>query len=105
MNNKPTWIIGLAQNGMGKGWTYWLSQCKREILYGGITPVLAMSRARSSTSASNGLMRRCLVRRQDERVSPTFCVFEPLYHRFSLNERILLANSKVPKFVRSTCFL
>jgi hypothetical protein len=24
MNNKPTWIIGLAQQGMGKGWTYWL---------------------------------------------------------------------------------
>ena len=21
MNNKPTWIIGLAQKGMGKGWT------------------------------------------------------------------------------------
>src|SRR5215510_3249791 len=22
MNNKPTWIIGLAQKGVGKGWTY-----------------------------------------------------------------------------------
>jgi len=21
MNNKPTWVIGLAQKGMGKGWT------------------------------------------------------------------------------------
>ena len=22
MNNKPTWVIGLAQKGMGKGWTH-----------------------------------------------------------------------------------
>jgi hypothetical protein len=35
-------------------------------------PMLSMSRALSLTSASNGLMRCCLVRWQDERHSPTF---------------------------------
>jgi len=48
-----------------------------------------MRRALSSTSASNELMRRCLLRWQDERLFPTFCVFEPLCHGFSPNERFL----------------
>jgi ABC-type uncharacterized transport system substrate-binding protein len=38
----------------------------------GSPPVLSMRQALSLTSASNELMRRCLLRRQDERRSPTF---------------------------------
>jgi DNA-binding NarL/FixJ family response regulator len=35
------------------GSVYGLSQCKREILYGEVTPVLSMRRALSSISSSN----------------------------------------------------
>jgi hypothetical protein len=35
-------------------------------------------------------MRRCLLRWQDERLFPTFCVFEHLGHGFSLNLRFLI---------------
>jgi len=48
-----------------------------------------MRRALSSTSASNELMRRCLLRWQDERLFPTFCVFGHLCYGFSPNERFL----------------
>src|SRR5262249_12889143 len=45
---------------------------KTRILYGGVTPMPSMSHTLLLTSASNGLMRRCLLRWQDERCSPTF---------------------------------
>jgi hypothetical protein len=35
-------------------------------------------------------MRRCLLRWHDERLFPTFCVFEHLGHGFSLNLRFLI---------------
>ena len=60
--------------------------------------MLSMRRALSLTAASNGLMRRCLLRWQDERLFPTFCVLRHLCHGFSSNERILLANSKPLSF-------
>src|SRR4030095_5501343 len=52
-----------------------------------------MRQALSLTHASNELMRCCLLRRQHERLFPTFYVSGHLCHGFSLNERILLANS------------
>src|SRR4029450_13850506 len=48
-----------------------------------------MRQALSLTSASNELMRRCLLRRQHERLFPTFYVSGHLCHGFSLNERFL----------------
>src|SRR4030095_15495137 len=51
-----------------------------------------MRQALSLTHASNELMRCCLLRRQHERLFPTFYVSGHLCHGFSLNERILLAN-------------
>src|SRR5262249_50879981 len=67
---------GTPGGGLARGvWRRPRLSRKRAILYGGVTLVLSMRRALSSTFAPNGLMRCCLLRWQNESLFPTFCVF------------------------------
>jgi hypothetical protein len=87
----PCSIIEVPRDG-SKILCHRLPRCKREIWYGGVTPVLAMRRTFSLIAASNGVMRRCLLRWQEERLFLTFCLLGHLCHGCASNERRLLAN-------------
>jgi len=64
-----------------------LSESIGEILYGRRTPVSSLRATHSCISAANELMRRCLERRQDERLPRAFGVSESPLLGVSFNPR------------------